>query len=763
MIGAWRTAAGRRSRAVVALGLVVGWTGVAVAGGGAATAQGDRPTAAQGAVVDTVTQTFPVTGQTVTTRKRVDSRTGKASAVTTTRAGKTVVASKVVAAERAARADRYGKLEPRLAAQLSGVAAKSRVPVSIWVETPEPPLSKQGGLRAHLQRVERFMADQNADVLRAVRRHDRSSQAAQYGPVVFADLTPGQIRAVARRGDVDTVYGTTAYEVMGDDAATTERAHSVWQAGNLGFGNSSRPVVHEPDGVSDYNPYLDNTSHPVTFWCSNVNSRCPAGKQINTPAFGTHASNVAGVIASTHGLVRGIAPRAQMVLSANTQDFSDQNLVDAFEWARGNGGDPTNMSWGSTCPSGGQSFMSRYVDWAVRTLYATFTISSGNTRGCPSRDLQVSAPGVAWSAITVGAFEDDDNGLWSGDSMSGFSRWQNPDFAPGMEKPEVVAVGEDRRTTSDTGITTGGVDGTSFSAPAVAGQVTQMLARRPGQNVWPETNKATVLASAYHDIAPGRSQDGVGGVVMKNSDETYRLGRYRNDFGNASAGSFPKNYPISLTAGQRVRVATAWTSWSTGGGASDTLGADLDLCIIRNATGAVMGCSASIQNAWELVEFTVPASGTYTARVTRFSSEAGWPGSYLGTAWSVRSLPDVCTGAVTVPSTGGLYRGVSTANGPTFFDSYSGWAPSQTGRERVFRITLPGTRDLRVTDTNSALDLHLVRLSTCSGVSNTPSVQRNGANGLFRDNAPAGTYYLIVDGRNGAVGSTDVRFTVTAP
>src|SRR5262249_13845818 len=160
-----------------------------------------------------------------------------------------------------------------------------------------------------------------------------------------------------------------------------------------------------------------------------------------------------------------------------------------------------------------QTFMSRYVDWAVRNLAATITTSSGNALGpvvCPSRDLQVSAPGVAWGAITVGAIHDGNTGFWSGDGMSSFSRWQNPDFAPGMEKPEVVAVGEDRRTTSISGIAAGGANGTSFSAPAVAGQVAQMLTRRPGQNQWPETNKAAVLASAYHDIASGTAQDGVG-------------------------------------------------------------------------------------------------------------------------------------------------------------------------------------------------------------------------------------------------------------
>ena len=218
------------------------------------------------------------------------------------------------------------------------------------------------------------------------------------------------------------------------------------------------------------------------------------------------------------------------------------------------------MSWASVCPDGNQSFMSRYVDWAVKNLSATVTISAGNASNCAANDLQVSAPGNAWSAITVGAFDDGPSGFWADDKMADFSRHQNPTFQTGMEKPEVVAVGVGRVTTTDSGFSAGS-NGTSFAAPAVAGQVAQLLSRQPAQASWPETNKAAVLVSAYHDIEGGlanRSRDGVGAIVMNNSDDTYRLGRFFNDSGDTTAGSFPKNYTIALTAGQIARVATTW-------------------------------------------------------------------------------------------------------------------------------------------------------------------------------------------------------------
>jgi hypothetical protein len=250
---------------------------------------------------------------------------------------------------------------------------------------------------------------------------------------------------------------------------------------------------------------------------------------------------------------------------------------------------------------------------------------------------------------------------------------------------------------------------------------------------------------------------------MNTSVETYRLVRFVNDFGDATSGSFPKNYSISLNAGQVARVATAWTSRSSGGAGPDQLGADIDLCVYRSDTNAVVGCSASVQNAWELVEFTAPVTGNYRVEVRRFSAVAGWPGSYLGTAWSVRSLPDPCNTATVVPSTGGTFSNVSTSAGGTFFDSYPSWGLDQSGRERVLRLTLPTTKDITFTDTNPNLDLHVVQFSSCTGTSAAISSSRSGADSVFVDNAPAGVYYLIVDGRSGAVGATNLGVSVAGP
>ena len=461
--------------------------------------------------VDETVWEFTHTGKTVFAVKAMDRATGKVYLAAVDQDGNEVDLTAEMTADDEARLAKSGRVDSQLEEELTGKKGNERLRVSIWVDDPNPLVVERPGnstqmsrqaaedfLEEHLERVAAHNAKVREGVVKAIAKMNARAIEPQYSPVVFADLNRGQIQRLSKRNDISMIYGPQEYTKFEDDATTTQRAFPTHYGQNFGDSNAARPVIHEDDGVADFNPYLDNDTHPVIYWCSNVTTQCPSGKNI-----GNHATEVAGVIGADNGLTnnlfpanllqRGMAPGVPVLLSANSQDLnSDSQNVAAFEWAVGNKGVPINMSWGTICFSG-QTFSSRYVDWAIRNLFATTVISSGNTHPACSgnpEDLRVSSPGHAWGAITVGAHTDGNTGFHDDDVMAGFPRWQTPNFAGAPTlKPEVVAVGVGVTTTDAAGgdhLTPSGVNGTSFSAPQVSGAVALIL-RRSSPEAWSRT------------------------------------------------------------------------------------------------------------------------------------------------------------------------------------------------------------------------------------------------------------------------------------
>jgi hypothetical protein len=189
---------------------------------------------------------------------------------------------------------------------------------------------------------------------------------------------------------------------------------------------------------------------------------------------------------------------------------------------------------------------------------------------------------------------------------------------------------------------------------------------------------------------------------------------------------------------------------------------DIDLHVL--APGGAFVCGGfSVANAWESCEFTAPTTGTYTFREHIFSSPLPYS-TFIGMAWTIRSIPDFCSQpARTFPSLGGTFSNLSTANGPTYFDAYSGWGFSQTGREQVFIYSNSTPHNLTFTDTNANIDLHALQFPSCGAQPIVPTVLGNAFNSLTLVNAPAGRYVFVGDGFAGFVGTDTFSLTVSAP
>ncbi|GAK54929.1 hypothetical protein U27_01760 [Candidatus Vecturithrix granuli] len=112
-----------------------------------------------------------------------------------------------------------------------------------------------------------------------------------------------------------------------------------------------------------------------------------------------------------------------------------------------------------------------------------------------------------------------------------------------------------------------------------------------------------------------------------------------------------------------------------------------------------------------------------------------------------------CTNAVPL-SSGVAYSG-NTTGAPSNISSYGCWIYTLSGPEIVHTITTTIAGDIIATDNNNNLDL--VILNAC----NPSSCVVAGMDSASYTNAPAGTYYIVVDGWNGASGT--YTLTVTAP
>ncbi len=208
-----------------------------------------------------------------------------------------------------------------------------------------------------------------------------------------------------------------------------------------------------------------------------------------------------------------------------------------------------------------------------------------------------------------------------------------------FNKPNVVAPAVGVRTANGLA-----ASGTSVAAPIVAGIAAQLIARSPTLGSWPEAVRAIVMAGAVrHTVMPDGSvnadHEGAGTVsalwanrIIGQADSPYG----GMTFGTMTAGSRPA-VSISVTAGQRVRVALAWSSHTSGAmlTKADTLTADLDLRV--TLPGGSTRRSYTLDNANEWVDFVAPTTGTARIEIlgTRFDSTA----EPYGLAWAKISPP----------------------------------------------------------------------------------------------------------------------------
>ena len=451
-------------------------------------------------------------------------------------------------------------------------------------------------------------------------------------PLVFVDVPRHGVARLAERPEVLSLGLEQGWRTFMSSAGTTVGANWTSKSGDQG--NGVRVAVVEYANAA--------TTGDLA---GQVVKRHSTNGRIVTHI---HPTWVAGAVASKSSTWRGVAPGARIV-SAGTGNSApglstDRAVIAATDWAISPGGgdaDIVNTSFGQDTATGAAEGR-RYFDsvgWEDNRLVVA---SSGNfsTFG----NWNVVSPGTGYNVLTVGGVNDRNTGgtsddiLWYGSNGASYRDPDGTAWNPhgDYNKPNLSAPAVSVRTANGT---IG--DGTSISSPIVAGIGAQLLARTPSLATWPEATRAILMAGANRRTPlPGgglsRDHEGVGTGSARWSNRVLDRGPYGGWIRGAMTEGQVVTRNIPVVKGQRVRVALAWSSHTSGAsnlGKTDVLRSDLDL-VIRQPNGTTTG-SFSFDNSYEVVDVTASSSGTMriTVRHDRFDTSQ----EPFGLAWSLTS------------------------------------------------------------------------------------------------------------------------------
>ena len=119
--------------------------------------------------------------------------------------------------------------------------------------------------------------------------------------------------------------------------------------------------------------------------------------------------------------------------------------------------------------------------------------------------------------------------------------------------------------------------------------------------------------------------------------------------------------------------------------------------------------------------------------------------------------PSVCPSAVTLTAEA-PYNG-TTNDGSSIITTYNCTSWNESGPEKWHVITTASTATITATLTNMSEDLDVFILNAC----NQNGCNVYGNSSVTYENAPAGAYYIVVDGYNGVSGTYTLTVEVTAP
>jgi subtilisin family serine protease len=401
-----------------------------------------------------------------------------------------------------------------------------------------------------------------------------------------------------------------------EDSVPQVGAPEAWAAGFTGTGAT---VAVLDTGYDPAHPDLANLvvgEHDFT------------GEGItDTVGHGTHvASTIAGSGAASHGLRKGVAPGAHLLIGKVLGEYggTEADVIAGMQWAVDQGADVVNMSLGTNGTSDGTDLMSQTLDELSDASGTLFVVAAGNAG---ARET-IGSPGAADRALTVGSVTKDDR-------LSSFSS-QGPRSGDFGLKPEIAAPGSGiiaaraAGTLADVSVDENYAElsGTSMATPHVAGAAAVLAGEHPD---WTGTQlKDALVGSAKRlpgigtlaqgagrlDVARAARQqvraEGVLGFgVLAPGGEASRKVVYSND------GDMPVTLEVGVHTDKEVFTADrSRVTVPAHGNAAVTVSAEVPDERIGDVTGVVVATADGVMLTTPLTASLPGARHALTVRLT---------------------------------------------------------------------------------------------------------------------------------------------------
>lgn len=334
----------------------------------------------------------------------------------------------------------------------------------------------------------------------------------------------------------------------------------------------------------------------------------------------SHATMVANIIA---GIYEGVAPQSTLYaarLLSYAEDFYTR-----MEWLV----DRVNII-NMSCGFGGSGAYNMYAKWIdhIANEHDVHVVVAAGSSNDIGQGL-VNNFGMAYNAITVGGYNDNNTVTASDDAMSLYSPYMESSNAIHGEKPNLIAPSDNITVPYQ-----GTESGTSFSAPQVSGVIAQLCSYKSTLLNKQSVVGAMLAAGSVSKIS-GFSSNLINGSTQINDKQgagkldarKTRAIAYHGNYWRATIqpSGFPYSKTISITADpdSKIRIAIFWLARNSLHSSSGNLTVvpltNLDLKVYA-PDGSLLRSSTTLYSNYEIVQFTPTQTGNYTIKIVKITS-----------------------------------------------------------------------------------------------------------------------------------------------